>query len=280
MAKKEKQYFRSADQLKQDLKELDMTFKTDMELLNELIVKYNNESISTDEKLLVLEEFELLVHQIDNAQYLVDSGGLEFIIRDLNHTDIRISQEAAFVIGSAVQSNPQVQVAAMKAGVMPHLIQKLTLSSDTHIQNRFLYALSTLIRHFPYAQQKMVENGGLHTLTSLVTRSQTAKLKIDLITQLKEQHFCDMIPTLLSLQEHDTCEKILIAMETLFSDCTEAFQLSRDEFRASEEEYSTRAKEEEIEDDSDTYFRDFLGRIRNVLFQIEINGEKFKRTEL
>ena len=89
-----------------------------------------------------------------------------------------------------------------------------------------------------------------------------------------------MIPTLLSLQEHDTREKILIAMETLFSDCTEAFQLSRDELRALEEEYSTRAKEEEIEDDSDTYFRDFLGRIRNVLFQIEINREKFKRTEL
>jgi len=44
-----------------------MTFKTDMELLNELIVKYNNESISTDEKLLVLEEFELLVHQVSGS---------------------------------------------------------------------------------------------------------------------------------------------------------------------------------------------------------------------
>lgn len=83
-------------------------------------------------------------------------------------------------------SNPQVQVAALKYGVMPHLIQKLTLSTDNVIQNRYLYALSTLVRHFPYAQLKLVESGGLQTLTSLVTRSQDSRTKVKVITLITD----------------------------------------------------------------------------------------------
>ena len=89
-----------------------------------------------------------------------------------------------------------------------------------------------------------------------------------------------MIPPLLSLEEHDTREKILIAMETLFRDCTEEFHQSHAELHKLEEEYATKAKEEEMAGDTDTYFRDFLEKIKSILSQIESHEKKLKHVEL
>ena len=41
--------------------------------------------------------------QIDNAQNFVTLGGLECVMRDLNHTAEVIRSETALVLGSAVQ---------------------------------------------------------------------------------------------------------------------------------------------------------------------------------
>ena len=69
-------------------------------------------------------------------------------------------------------------------------------------------------------------------------------------------------------------------METLFSDCSEVFVLSRAELEVLEKEYSLRAKEEEISEDSDTYFRDILKRIKSILSQIKLYSKKLKHIEL
>ena len=47
--------------------------------------------------------FIVFFPQIDNAQNFADMGGLELVIKDLNHTEPRVRSEAAFVIGSATQ---------------------------------------------------------------------------------------------------------------------------------------------------------------------------------
>jgi len=66
--------FRSYETLKKDFESLNLTVKTDLELLNELMNRFK--SGGDDQKLLnFLTDLEYLVHQFDNAQQFAQMGG-------------------------------------------------------------------------------------------------------------------------------------------------------------------------------------------------------------
>jgi nucleotide exchange factor SIL1 len=66
--------FRSYETLKKDFEALELTVKTDLELLNELLMRFK--SGGDDQKLLnILTDLEYLVHQFDNAQEFAQMGG-------------------------------------------------------------------------------------------------------------------------------------------------------------------------------------------------------------
>jgi len=48
--------------------------------------------------------------QVDNAVDLFEIDGFGVVVQSLNSTEAAIREEAAHVIGSAVQSNPKVQI--------------------------------------------------------------------------------------------------------------------------------------------------------------------------
>ena len=96
--------YRSYEDLKKDLEALNMNVKTDAEILLELIAKYNKSEMRA-EKLLILTDFEMLVHQIDNAMIFCDSHGFKMLLNDLNSTvlDVELHTEVALVLGAAIQ---------------------------------------------------------------------------------------------------------------------------------------------------------------------------------
>lgn len=96
--------FKSYEELKKDFEALNMNVKTDTEILLELIAKYNK-SESKAEKLLLLADFEILVHQIDNAMIFCDNHGFKMLLSDLNSTlhDAELHTEVALVLGAAIQ---------------------------------------------------------------------------------------------------------------------------------------------------------------------------------
>lgn len=66
--------FRSYETLKKDFEALNLTVKTDLELLNELLNRFKS---GGDDQILLnlLTDLEYLVHQFDNAQQFAQMGG-------------------------------------------------------------------------------------------------------------------------------------------------------------------------------------------------------------
>jgi len=87
-----------------------------------------------------------------------------------------------------VFSNPAVQIAAIEAGALQQLIRLLSIETSVSFRSCLLSALSSLIRHFPFAQRKFLELGGLQTLTSLLAPQSydSDKLSVKAVTLVSD----------------------------------------------------------------------------------------------
>lgn len=86
----------------------------------------------------------------------------------------------------SLDSNPKVQVQAMETGSLPQLIRLLSTDENMTVRKRVLFSISSLIRQFPYAQQKFLQLGGLAALAQLFSEKGTEKLQLKAITLLHD----------------------------------------------------------------------------------------------
>ena len=56
--------FRSIEEIQRDFAQLNVDFKTDMEILTNLMSRYKQHDLSIDDKLNVLNDLEYLLHQV------------------------------------------------------------------------------------------------------------------------------------------------------------------------------------------------------------------------
>ncbi len=54
--------------------------------------------------------------------------------------------------------------------------------SNNDLNARIVFALSTLLRHFPYSQLKFLEFGGVQILNDFMQKSPSHKLKVKILT--------------------------------------------------------------------------------------------------
>ncbi|KAK0182240.1 hypothetical protein PV327_000399 [Microctonus hyperodae] len=175
-----KNNFRSYEELKKDLKEIEMNVTTDSELLKNLfnefevyedsIVAGTLEKNQIDDIVQIFNDFEYLLHQVDNAQIFADMNGMVKIISPcLNTTNEDIKMEALRVFGTAVQSNPKVQLNALKNHFVQKLLHLLTSNKNKlSLSSRCLFALSALVRQFPAAQKILFDHGGLAIFSNIL----------------------------------------------------------------------------------------------------------------
>ncbi|KAK3590234.1 hypothetical protein CHS0354_041301 [Potamilus streckersoni] len=307
-AEEVKKKFRSYKELKEDFIKLNMDIKTDGEIVTEMVKQLNNSDLATKDKLRVLSELEYLLHQIDNAVLFSDLGGLELAVKSLNDTDSNIKAEATMVLGSALQSNPKVQILALQTDAMQIFLSMITTESSVAHRSKALFALSSLIRHFPIAQKKFLDFGGLTALASLFQEPGLEKLQVKAVTllndllqeqeffkvitnlndpkqkeklrqyeeihlkaALQEKGFCDFLPPLLHMPEHDSREKVLQAMRTMASPCSSSFQKARPFLLHLQEEYQKLAEEEVNEDFK--YFTNMFISIKAVILSLTFKEE-------
>lgn len=69
---------------------------------------------------------------------------------------------------------------------MQQLIRILSIDSNKETRKKLLYALSSMLRHFPFAQKKFLELGGMSSLLTLFDNSKDTSLKIKVITLLTD----------------------------------------------------------------------------------------------
>ena len=83
-------------------------------------------------------------------------------------------------------SNPKVQVYMLDNGIMSTLIRILLTKTSQTLRNRILYAMSSLLRHFPFAQQHFLQHGGLQALSTVFQAGGTEKLQLKAVTLIND----------------------------------------------------------------------------------------------
>ncbi|TNN63890.1 Nucleotide exchange factor SIL1 [Liparis tanakae] len=176
--------FRPLDELKRDMAQLDLLVETDVQIMKRLLDQFNSSNSTTEQKLNILLELEYLVHQVDNGQTLCSMRGLQLILEGLNSTDIRLQESSAFVLGSAVSSNPVVQVKAVESGALQTLLTTLATAQPLRLKKKVLFAVASLLRNFPYAQRHFLSHGGLQVLSELFRADGGGVLRTRIVTML------------------------------------------------------------------------------------------------
>ncbi|KAM7417075.1 hypothetical protein PAMA_016942 [Pampus argenteus] len=255
--------FRPLDELKREMAELDLLVETDVQIMRRLLDQFNSSNTTMQQKLSILLELEYLVHQVDNAQTLCSIGGLQFILEGLNSSDFRLQESSAHVLGSALSSNPVVQVKAVESGALQTLLTALATAQAHSVKKKVLFAVASLLRHFPYAQRHFLSNGGLQVLSELFRTDGRGALRTRIVTmlydmisekelisqagldpvmdasheervqqyskvflqgELLEKGWCSLVPQLLESSEHDYREKALRALLAMVPVCVEQYR--------------------------------------------------------
>ncbi|XP_054453638.1 nucleotide exchange factor SIL1 [Anoplopoma fimbria] len=255
--------YRPLEELRRDMAQLDLLVETDVQIMKRLLDQFNSSKCTTEQKLSLLLELEYLVHQVDNAQTLSSMGGLQLILEGLNSTDFRLQESSAFVLGSAVSSNPEVQVKAVECGALQTLLTILATAQPIRVKKKVLFALASLLRNFPYAQRHFLSHGGLQVLSELfradgggVLRTRIVTMLYDMISEkelisqagldlvldasheervrqysevslqgeLLEKGWCNLVPQLLESTEHDYREKALRALLAMAPMCLDQYR--------------------------------------------------------
>lgn len=178
--------FRTYEELKKQLGDINLTPKSDAELIKELMDRHqatNDESFI----LIILSDLEFLVHQYDNANAFVDFDGFkEIIFKNLNSSNVNIKRETLKLLGSAVQNNVKVQIHALEMGSIGVLIKQFALDADYGIKNRAIFALSSILRHFPIAQLKFIQNAGLSAFADELAKQKNIKIQLKIVTLVND----------------------------------------------------------------------------------------------
>ncbi|XP_051486747.1 nucleotide exchange factor SIL1 isoform X2 [Apus apus] len=298
--------FRPIEQLKEEFEKLNVKMETDYEIMVKLISKFNSSASTLDEKVAALYDLEYYVHQVDNAKDFLSMGGLQLVIEGLNSTEPALKEHAAFVLGAALSGNPRVQIEAIEGGALQKLLVILATEQPLAVKKKALFALSSMLRHFPYAQQQFLKLGGLQVLRSLFRQKGMETLHVRVVTllydlimekmlledsqhgdqteekiqqyqQVKlvpavvEQDWCVVVSNLLAMPEHDTREKVLKTVGVLMTFCKELYredQALSSTLSLLRSEYEELAAEEQREGDKDGYFGELLGSVNSIIQEL------------
>ncbi|XP_052846817.1 nucleotide exchange factor Sil1 [Drosophila gunungcola] len=171
-----KEQKKSYAELRKAYKEFQKNFRTDGELIVQLIDQYRNFSKTPllesqmRSKLDCLENLEYLLHQIDNALLFIDNGGLDDVLLPIvvNDTSVPLRVSAMRVLGSLASNNPKAQIKVFEKNFGSHLAQILMSSGNAGEISAALHAFGALLRKFPLAQQRLLSTSGTQALVKVL----------------------------------------------------------------------------------------------------------------
>ncbi len=107
--------------------------------------------------------------------------------------DIDLKTKYALVLGSSMQGNPYVKIHALESNILPLLLNQIATTNESDNFNnqnfisRLLFSLSGLLGNFPLAQNRLIQYGGIETLTSILKNpTYSVKLKAKALTLVND----------------------------------------------------------------------------------------------
>ncbi|KAG1856723.1 armadillo-type protein [Suillus subluteus] len=141
--------------------------KPDAQLMREALIIGVDERQTEDDRLQALDDLEMLVQNIDNANDLEKLGlwqPLHNLLLASDTTDT-LKMQTLWIIGTALQNNPAAQLAYLDLDPLPTLLKSLSPTSNSaETRSRALYALSGLLKLNAAAVQQMGVVGGWSAL--------------------------------------------------------------------------------------------------------------------
>ncbi|KAI0324503.1 Fes1-domain-containing protein [Cubamyces sp. BRFM 1775] len=157
--------------------------KPDSELMKEALAVAVDESKDEDDRLQALDNFEMLIEQIDNANSEPFRSSLEDGICDTDGVCVdmeklkmweplhalltnsssseEIQRQVLWILGTAVQNNPAAQHSYLSLSPLSTLLSFLSPSSRSgKTRAKAVYALSGLLKHNAAAVNEMAHAGG------------------------------------------------------------------------------------------------------------------------
>lgn len=187
------QKFKKYEEIKKELDGLNLHVKTDAELLREACQKYkiimSNKNIDIKGKNILvldpLEDIDYLVHQFDNALEFVSLNGFKNILyKNFNSSSTKVKSQVLNILGSSTQNNPKVQIHALETGAIDKVLRIIALENNNQVLSRAVYAMSSMLRRFPLAQQQFINNGGLSVFSKIFEKPEKIKIQIRILTLL------------------------------------------------------------------------------------------------
>ncbi|CAH8492624.1 unnamed protein product [Dicrocoelium dendriticum] len=200
--------FRSYENIKSEFATLNLTIRSDLEIMDKLLNELRQGLASEERYLTIFEDLSYLLHQVDNGVHLAENGGLLLLQPFLSHENSLLQRASLLCLSAAIQGNAVVKISALQSGLLDKLCSVLSFSSSPtsptsdesfKVLSAGLTALSALLRDFPSAQQYFFSEGshsgmsGFDFLTRLFVyelsvpqSKQVVNLRVRIVTLLSD----------------------------------------------------------------------------------------------
>lgn len=139
--------------------------KSDAVVMKEKLAFAVDESREEDERVEALDDFEMLVEQIDNANNLENMKMWEPLIELMHSSETGVQRHAIWILGTAVQNNSKAQADFLRRDPIPYLLSLLTSGKASgSTRSKVLYCLSGTLKHNAGAVERFDKAGGWETL--------------------------------------------------------------------------------------------------------------------
>lgn len=175
------------------------------QMKEQLTVAANSDN-QVEDRATALDNFEMLVESIDNANLMENMQMWPVFLKLLSDPSSEIQVGAAWIVGTAVQNNDKAQVVVLRHGFLPALLNLLEQSPSSAVRSKVAYALSGLLKNNPAAINALDESSsstesGWATLAralqdpSIQLRRKITFLVYNLLLQDVESHEDEPPPT-------------------------------------------------------------------------------------
>ncbi|KAG8760184.1 hsp70 nucleotide exchange factor fes1 [Serendipita sp. 396] len=143
--------------------------KPDPVQMKEALAIALDEKTEEDVRVTALDNFEMLIEQIDNANNITSMKMWEPLLSLLDTPSESIRLQTLWILGTAVQNNPKAQEALLSHAPLTKILSSLSTqdaNSSPALRSKAVYCLSGLLRHHRAAVTEMEPKNGWKVLDS------------------------------------------------------------------------------------------------------------------
>lgn len=230
----------ASSQLLRDNRELmDQLLKSDADRMRDLIKECTNTELEVEDRELALDELEMLVESIDNANDFATIKGIAPLLALFDETEPIIQMNAAWVLGTCAQNNERFTKEFLKENGLDRLVDLLRRTTDNGVRGKAIYAISGCVRASTDATAKALDLNAFETLIELLRTSSDLNIKRklafffggvifeqnvqeNLLQHLLDKNLYQVLIDTLKADDLDLQDKIFEALDAAFATCPKA----------------------------------------------------------